>query len=227
MAQILSCRELSLVRVDARGQERVILDRVHADFMPGKLHLITGSIGAGKTSLLHLLSTLLRPTSGEVLAGQEPISRYSAAHRDRWRRQVGLAFQNPHFLAGMSALENVMVPLIPTASSLAQARDAAMAQLESLEAGHLAGRGVGSLSGGERQRVILARALVRQPSYLFADEPTAHQDPEGALALMRRLGQERDRGALVLMVSHDKVAREAAQVDQRWHLEAGRLEPLP
>lgn len=226
MEEGLSCHDLRLVRSTPEGEERVILDGVDAAFPRGTLSLITGPIGAGKTSLLHILSTLLRPTAGEVIADGEAISRYTSSHRDLWRRRVGFAFQTPHVLAELSVLENVMVPMIPTAPSLAAARDAAFAELERLGVASLATRRVAGLSGGERQRVILARALAHRPAFVFADEPTAHQYPAGAALLLERLAQARDDGAVVVIVSHDEAVRTSALVDAQWNLDAGALEAV-
>ena len=225
MKQGLECRALGLVRQTPRGETRVILREVSARFEPGTLSLIRGPIGAGKTSLLHLLSALLRPTTGEVLADGEPVSRYIAAHRDRWRRQAGLVFQGAHFLDGLSVIENVMAPLVPRGSSLSRMHRRGMDELERLGIGSLAQRSLAGLSGGERQRVSLARALVGDPRYLFADEPSAHQDAEGMDLIVSRLRHVRASGAVVVVVSHDPRFLEAGVADTRWTLVNGSLEP--
>ena len=79
----------------------------------GESMAVVAAAGSGKTTVLHLLAGLLLPTAGEVLADGEPISRWRAAHRDRWRREVGICFQRPVLWPGLSALENVLVPLVP------------------------------------------------------------------------------------------------------------------
>jgi len=214
---------MSLLRPLPDGGERLILEGISACFEPGSLTLISGAIGAGKSSLLYLLSGLLRPSAGELLADGEVISRASPAYRDRWRRRVGLLFQTPHLLERLDVLENVMLPLIPSASSLRAARRAALAELERLRVLHLAQRGVAGLSGGERQRVGLAQALVKQPRFLFVDEPSAHQDQEGVEMLIEQLVEARQRGAVVLLLSHDPRLLQAKIADQRWRLEGGKL----
>jgi ABC-type lipoprotein export system ATPase subunit len=208
------CRSLSL-------QQR--LEDVSATFAAGAISLVSGPIGAGKTTLLHVMSGLLRPTSGEVVVDGEAVSRYVGVHRDRWRRQVGIAFQAPRFLDQLGVVENVMVPLVPVAGSLREARRRAAVELERLELGALAERDLASLSGGERQRVGFARAMVGQPRFLFADEPTAHQDAAGVSLILRRLGELRDAGAVVVVASHDARVGKAAAIDHAWLLEAGRL----
>lgn len=219
----LSCRELTLRRPRPGGGERVILDAIEADFAAGELSLVTGAIGSGKTTLLHLLAALLRPTAGEVLADGEAVSRYAAAHRDRWRRQVGLAFQSPAFLDELPVLENVMVPLLPAARSLTAARERAAQELERFGVASLADRQLAGLSGGERQRVTLARALCAEPRFVLVDEPTAHQDEQGAALILGRLRALAGEGATVVCVSHDARLRDGDAVDRRWELSAGKL----
>jgi putative ABC transport system ATP-binding protein len=216
----LRCEGLVLTR----GQRRV-LDGVDASFLPGEVTLIAGPTGSGKSTLLHLLGGLLRPTEGTVFAGDEPVSRWTAGHRDRWRRDVGIALQDPHLLPGLSALENVILPLVPRGATLAELRAAGRGALEAVGAGDLAGSGSGALSGGERQRVGLARALVSRPGYVLVDEPTAHQDPGGVALVVAALEAARARGAVVVASAHDPRLLEAGLGGSLLRLTDGRLEP--
>jgi putative ABC transport system ATP-binding protein len=220
----LGCSNLRLVRRGPDGAERVVLLDVSAQFEANAISLITGAIGSGKTTLLHILCAILRPTAGEVYADGQPISRFATVHRDRWRREAGLALQASHFLDDLTVVENVMAPLIPRAVSLGRARDQALRELERFAILALADRSAAGLSGGERQRATLARALVGQPRFVFADEPTAHQDQVGTELIMQRLIESRDRGATVVVVSHDSRLRQAEIADRVWELRDGVLE---
>lgn len=220
----LVCRDVRLVRRTTQGDSCVVLDGITAEFPAGSLSLITGSIGAGKTTFLHILCTILRPSAGVVEADGAPVSRFTSVHRDRWRRQAGLALQAAHFFEELTALENVMLPLVPRALSLSQARARAFAELERFGVQALARRSMGGLSGGERQRITLARALVGRPRYLFADEPTAHQDTAGSALILDRLAAARADGVTVVVVSHDARVRDANVSDRVWQLAAGRLD---
>jgi ABC-type lipoprotein export system ATPase subunit len=219
----LECRALTLIRRDGRGSQRKIFDAIDATFAPGELSLVRGSTGAGKSSLLHLLAGLLRPTSGEVWAAGEPVSRYLGSHRDRWRQGVGLVFQVSQLWPDLSAGENVMLPLVPRGRSLAAIRRRVAEALEQVGALAFAERAAMELSVGEQQRVALARALVVEPAYLLADEPTAHQDPEGLELVMTGLDRMRDRGATVVLASHDPRVIEGSFAQRQWRLEAGQL----
>lgn len=223
MSRGLECRSLFLTRAGVDGRPRELLRDLSARFEPGALALIDGAVGVGKTSLLHVLSTVLRPSAGEVLADGEAVSRYTSSHRDLWRRQAGIVFQAAHFLDGLSALENVMAPLVPKSASLAQARGSALTELERFQLTGLAARRPAGLSGGERQRVSLARALVGQPRFVFADEPTAHQDAEGFDLVLARLSELKAAGAVVVVVSHDPRLLASGLADARWHLTGAGL----
>jgi ABC-type lipoprotein export system ATPase subunit len=224
--QGLVCKAITVMRRDPHGEERAILDGLDATFGPGAVTVIEGATGAGKSTLLHLLGGLLRPHQGEVLADGQAVSRFTAAHRDRWRQGVGLVFQHPHLLAGLTILENVMLPLVPRGHPVDRLRQQALSALERTAMGHLAGRDPHELSGGERQRVSLARALVNQPRFLLADEPAAHQDLAGLALVSEQLAATAAAGAVVIAVSHDPRLASDRQGWRRLRLESGRLHPI-
>ncbi|MEO1336051.1 MAG: ATP-binding cassette domain-containing protein [Myxococcota bacterium] len=217
---------VTLVRKDAARGARTILNEVSATFSGGQVCVVTGATGAGKSSLLHILAGLLRPTAGTVYAGQTPVSRWVAGHRDRWRRTVGIALQAPHLLDDLSVVENVMIPLIPRFTRLGRAEARARAALAEVDAEPLATAAVSGLSGGQRQRIGLARAVVTRPDYLLIDEPTAHQDDAGAQKVAALLTSAKDRGAVVIATAHDPRLVDCGVADQRFHLADGRLAPI-
>ncbi len=220
----LRCHEVTLVRTDAGRGRRTILDAVSCTFEAGAVGLLTGATGSGKSSLIHLLAGLLRPTSGEVYAGKDAVSRWVAGHRDRWRRDVGVALQAANLVSELSVLENVMLPLIPKLSRLQDARSQAEAALAAFDVDSLSGAAVGALSGGQRQRVGLARAIGGTPKYLLVDEPTAHQDAAGAEVVITQLKAARARGAVVVVSAHDPRLIEAALADTHHHLQDAHLQ---
>ena len=130
----LACHQLGF----ARPGRKPVLEMLQARFAPGQATLISAPTGTGKSTLLHLLGGLLRPTSGEVWADGQPVSRWPAPHRDRWRRQVGMVFQHLNLVPDLSVMENVLLPCIPTASSytaLIQRAGALLKQLDLPAAG--------------------------------------------------------------------------------------------
>ena len=159
MCLSLVCQNVSLFRRQADGSERSILKHVDATLTAGEGAMISGKTGAGKSTLLHLLAGLLRPSQGQIKANGQPVSRWHTAHRDLWRRQVGIVFQHPHLINGFTVLENVILPMIPRGASITQLRKLAREALDTLGISHLAKQNVRSLSGGEQQRVSIAPPL--------------------------------------------------------------------
>jgi len=229
LATALECRHLTFGYPDCRigAATAPILSDIDAVFAGGRITLVSGRSGAGKSTLLHLLAGLLRPTQGEILADGQPVSRWLTAHRDRWRRRVGILFQQDHLVGRLTALENVILPLIPRNGGPRQWRRHGMEMLARLKAGELAGQPAMFLSGGQRQRVAAARALVGMPDYIVADEPAAHQDLENARRLGRLLRQAADRGAVVVVAAHDRHVDEWLAPDGHLHLEHRTLHTAP
>lgn len=205
------------------GSIRRVIEGASARFEAGEIAVITGPTGVGKSTLVKLLATLLRPTSGVVWADDAPVSRHVALHRDRWRRDVGLALQDPHLIDDLTVVENLVLPLVPRTRDAAGAEAKARQALERLDIGTLAASRAGALSGGQRQRVALARALVGAPRFLLADEPTAHQDDAGVAVVLAALERARER-AVVVVTAHDHRVLDGLPQARRWRLEAGRLE---
>jgi len=223
-AHSLVCDAVCLERTDAAGDDHLLLDQVSARFEGGRIALVRGPVGAGKSSLVHVLGGLLRPTAGTISADGEPISRWVAAHRDRWRRRVGIVLQSPHLLPGRSALANVALPLVPRGGSMAELERIGRQRLAELSLEAAAKRPARELSGGERQRVALARALVAEPDFVLTDEPTAHQDDSGAQLVVGTLARAAERGAVVLIATHDRRVAESDPPKDVYQLDRGRLE---
>ena len=189
--------------------------------------MISGKTGAGKTTLLHLLAGLLRPSEGQITANGQPISHWNTFHRDRWRRQVGIIFQQPHFINDFTVLENVILPMIPRGNSISQLRKLAWEALDTFEISHLANQKVRSLSGGEKQRVSIARAIIFRPAILIADEPTAHQDDQGAAMIIDKFAGWKLPHTIIIVAAHDpRWAEHGKFADKHLLLENGRLREL-
>lgn len=226
MSAGLHCRGVGLELSDGRGGPRTVLREVAAAFPPGSVSVIFGATGAGKTSLLQVLACLARPTCGRVFADGRPVSAWTSAHQDAWRRSVGIAFQHPRLLERMSVLENVMLPLLPRGGRGSAMRRRARETMDRLGIVHLEAEAVHTLSGGEAQRVSLARALAAGPRFVLVDEPTSHQDGEGVRLVEEALHACRGRGAVVVATSHDRRLLDAGLPDRRYRLAGGRLEPV-
>jgi lipoprotein-releasing system ATP-binding protein len=220
----IRCRRLTFVRPSEGSGRHTILDHVDADFVDGRINLVTGETGTGKSTLMHLLGGLLRPTSGEIIADACPVSRYTAPHRDRWRRQVGMVFQDLRLIADLSVLENVMLPAVPRGFEWGTLLSGAHRVLERLGLAALANQPIDKLSGGQQQRVVMARAMMCAPRFLLLDEPTSFQDDRSTrmlLSVWRTLVAD---GVCLVICSHDLRLRAAREVGPHWILDRGRLE---
>ena len=225
----LELRNVSKVYGDGAAQVRA-LDEVSLTVEPGALVAVMGPSGSGKSTMLTIAGSLEDPTSGEVLVGGRPLSRMSRNERARLRRQsIGYVFQDFNLLAGLTAAENVALPLELDGIPARSARAAGLQALEELGLGDRASRFPDELSGGERQRVAIARAVVGERRLLLADEPSGALDSANAEAVMR-LVRTACRGEVAgVVVTHD--AQLASWADRVVFLRDGRMidqtSPLP
>ena len=188
----------------------------------GELVAIMGPSGSGKSTLLSLVGGLDRPSSGHVLVGGADVGALDPHGLALLRRRtVGYVFQDLNLLAGLTAIENVALPLELDGRPLAEARMAAADALASVEMGPLANRFPDDLSGGEQQRVAIARALVGGRRIILADEPTGSLDSITGESVMRLLRRHCDEGGTAVLVTHD--AAHAAWADRVVFLRDGAM----
>ena len=200
-----------------------ILKGISLEINPGEAVAIVGASGSGKSTLLGLLAGLDLPSEGSIHIDGEDITRLDEDARARLRgRMVGFVFQSFQLLPGLTAMENVMLPL-----EIRGDRDAAARAREYLGRVGLAERLAHyprQLSGGEQQRVAIARAFACAPRLLFADEPTGNLDAAtGARVIELIFALQAEQGATLVLVTHDE--RLAARCARRLTLDAGRLRP--
>ncbi len=170
----------------------------------GTMVAVMGPSGAGKSTLLTIAGGLEEPDEGDVLVDGASLSRMSRNGRARLRRRViGYVFQDYNLLAGLTAAENVSLPLELDGVPARKARAAGMAALEQLGLASRAGNYPDQLSGGERQRVSIARAVVGERRLLLADEPSGALDAANAEAVMDLVRAACDRGVAAVVVTHD------------------------
>ena len=167
---------------------------------------IVGASGAGKSTLLHILGTLSKPDSGEVIIDGTDLLSLSDKELARFRNtRIGFVFQAHHLLPEFTALENVMIPALIAGKSRREASSEALELLSQLGLSDRVNHKPSELSGGEQQRVAIARALVNRPAVLFADEPSGNLDSKNKDELHRLFFDLRDRyGITIIIVTHDK-----------------------
>ncbi|HEX3540083.1 MAG TPA: ABC transporter ATP-binding protein [Acidimicrobiales bacterium] len=188
----------------------------------GELVAVMGPSGSGKSTLLTIAGSLEDPSSGEVVVAGHTLSGMSRNERARLRRQsIGYVFQDFNLLAGLTAAENVSLPLELDGVPARAARASGVAALEQLGLADRASRFPDELSGGERQRVAIARAVVGDRQLLLADEPSGALDSINGEAVMRLIRSACDRGVAGVVVTHD--AQLASWADRVIFLRDGRM----
>jgi putative ABC transport system ATP-binding protein len=226
-----SLRAVHLTRTFGDGaQQRAVLRDISLDLYPGQLALLMGPSGSGKSTLLAVLSGLLNPDSGQVLArngGEDYVDVWSLSdkQREEYRRDhTGFVFQGFNLFPALTAIQQLEI-VLKWGQDLGgtAARRKAGEMLERLGLGGQTYKKPAQLSGGEKQRVAIGRALVKDPTLLFADEPTSALDWENGeqvIDLLRDAAHE--RGATIFIVSHDP--RMLSHVDVTYHIADGKLE---
>lgn len=166
---------------------------------------ITGRSGSGKSTLLYIISSLDKPSSGDVIIDGVFMSAMSKTELHQFRNlKMGFVFQFHHLLAELTALENILMPALKTDSGK-EKKELALELLSEFGIENKAGSLPSQLSGGEQQRVAIARALIMQPTYLFADEPTGNLDSANGMLVMNLFKKiNKERGTTIVYVTHDQ-----------------------
>jgi putative ABC transport system ATP-binding protein len=221
MSGVLELRGVSKTYLDGSDEVHALRE-VDLTVEAGKMVAVMGPSGSGKSTLLTIAGALETPTAGVVLVAGQPLSEMSRDDRARLRRRaIGYVFQDFNLLPGLTAAENVALPLELDGLSAGRARVAGLRALEGLGLADRASRFPDQLSGGERQRVAIARAVVGDRRLLLADEPSGALDSANGEAVMRLILTACKRGVAAVVVTHD--AQLASWADRVVFLRDGRV----
>ncbi len=187
------------------GRNRLVraADDVSLTIEAGAFVALAGASGSGKSTLLHLIGAIERPDSGTIISNGRDVTALQGGALAAYRRTVGFVFQSYHLLPALTALDNVIAPVLPYRTAFSKRERGR----ELLAAVGLAGRELSlpaRMSGGEQQRVAIARALVNDPVLLLADEPTGNLDSANATEILQLLtGLRKDRAMTIILATHD------------------------
>ena len=211
----------SVTKTYRRGQRLVTaLQDVSFEIAEGELALLVGPSGSGKTTLLNVIAALDRPDRGQIIVGGSEITGLSRSAAALYRNErIGFIFQAYNLLPQLTALENILLPMLPKRRS---DRCRAGELLDAVGLSNRASHRPAELSGGEQQRVAIARALANDPAIILADEPTGNLDDASARKIAELLSSAcRERGKSLILVTHDR--QMIRPVDRVFDIRAGSL----
>jgi putative ABC transport system ATP-binding protein len=221
MTSALELRQVSKVYGSGPAEVHALCE-VDLSVERGELVAIMGPSGSGKSTLLTIAGSLEEATSGQVLVDGVDLAGISGSERARMRRRsIGYVFQDFNLLAGLTAIENVTLPLELDGIGAKAARATGLEAMEQLDVADHADRYADELSGGERQRVAITRAIVGERGLLLADEPTGALDSVNGEAVMRLLRSATRNGVAGVVVTHE--AQLASWADRVVFLRDGRV----
>jgi lipoprotein-releasing system ATP-binding protein len=201
-----------------------VLKGIDLKINQGEIVSIVGASGAGKSTLLHILSTLDKADSGKVIIDNTDVTALSPKRISQFRnRRIGFVFQSHHLLPEFSAIENVMMPALILGGSGGESKKRAQQLLSELGLSERLEHRPAELSGGEQQRVAVARALINNPSVVFADEPSGNLDSESAKALHELFfSLRKSLNQTFVIVTHNEVL--ANMADRKVVMKDGRIQ---
>jgi putative ABC transport system ATP-binding protein len=214
----------NVVKRYRRGQQRIeVLHGLDLEVQSGEFLALMGPSGSGKSTLLNLMGGIDRADEGSVMVAGAALAELAGAQLARWRAtHVGFVFQFYNLMPGLTAQQNVELPLLLTSLPKAQRTANVLAALQLVDMTERRFHKPSELSGGQQQRVAIARALVADPKLVVCDEPTGDLDRKMADQILDLLELvNREMGTTIVMVTHDPIAAERAS--RRLHLDKGRL----
>ncbi len=215
---------IRLKAVHKRYKDKTALTNINLQFNEGEVIILKGVSGSGKTTILSLISALLKPTSGEVIVDGQKLSKIADHFASEYRRDnIGFIFQKYNLIPNMSVADNILLPLRPLnlPSKVLQEKLQSLLVQYKLEAE----RDIFSqnLSGGQQQRVAIARAVVSDPKIILADEPTSNLDQQLSLELIEHMKQLKSANKTIIIATHDPLFFELDFVDRIVEIENGQV----
>lgn len=202
---MIQVENLSKIYFEGTHKESIAVKNVSLSIEKSGLYILKGASGSGKSTLLSILGALNKPTSGKVSVLGENIAKLPDHFASKFRQEkLGFIFQQYHLMPQMSAIENIVLPLVASKTGFKEAIKNAQTLLKKLSLEKVRDTEARLLSGGEQQRVAVARALINNPKVILADEPTANLDSKNKQDLIAILNELKDEGRTIVVATHDE-----------------------
>jgi len=200
------------------------LDTVNLKFNKGELIILQGASGSGKSTLLSLIAALHKPTEGEILVEDEPISKLTDKFAANYRlNNIGFIFQKYNLISNLTVRENILTPLIPQNLSATQVETRLQKVMQQFQIDHKENEEIQNLSGGEQQRVAIARAHINDPKIIIADEPTANLDLKLSTNFITILKELKSQNKTIIIATHDPLFFDLEFADKVIKMEHGKV----
>jgi len=221
---MIEVKNLNLTFNQETKQEFKALKNINLTISKNELIILKGVSGSGKSSLLSLISALLKPTSGEIIIDNNPISKLPEHHSSKFRAEnLGFIFQSFNLFDELSVAENISLPLIPLGYNQTKIDKRVKEVMKLANISHKAYQNIKDLSGGEKQRCAIARALANDPKIILCDEPTANLDRKNSLLFIKILKELKNLKKTIIIATHDPLFDEIPFVDRVINIEDGEL----
>ena len=220
----LQTQNLNKIFNKGKSNEFIALSDISLSIKKGSCTLLKGSSGSGKTTLISILAGLTKPTSGSYICLDENVSHWSEKFLTQFRREhTGIVFQHFNLIQGLTVEQNIILPLLPLNYSSKKMEIMSKEAATLAQISHKLNQKIDILSGGELQRTAIARALIRKPAILFADEPTSHLDRKNAIEVFEVFEKLKSNGQTIILTTHDEWLKNHPIIDNVIELNDGRL----
>ncbi|RXK00947.1 ABC transporter ATP-binding protein [Arcobacter sp. CECT 8986] len=207
-----------------KKNEFIALNNINFSIKKEEIVLLKGVSGSGKSTLLSIISSLQKPTSGDVIVDKEHIAKLPDLHASNFRnKKIGYVFQDFNLISSLNVYQNIIVPLIPQNLNKKQLEEKVLNVLDIANIKHKKDELVSNLSGGEKQRVAIARALVCDADILLFDEPTANLDKDNSLKFLKTLQIFKKLSKTVVIATHDNIFEQSSLITRTIYMENGKI----
>lgn len=221
---MIELKNITKIYDESKESSVTALKNINLTIKEGELIVLRGASGSGKSTILSLIASLAKPTSGEVVVDKLRVSKLVDNFASAYRRDnIGFIFQKYNLIPSLSVSENIILPLVPLNLHIKEVEEKLESVLEKFHIGHKASGLVKNLSGGEQQRVAIARANINNPKIILADEPTANLDENLSLHFIEMLRELKAEKKTIIVATHDPLFFDLDIVDRVVDIHHGAL----